>query len=109
MENLFYSPSESILFYVAGNTEQKNVKGLISMFQNMYVFFFNISGVKEINTFLVEKSSRYKGMRVFYCQTDHPSAEAFNIQIDKKREGELLNAGYTNEQIQWTMDKWLTD
>ena len=110
MENLFYSPSEKILFYVAGYTDNtSNVKGIISMLQNNYLFFFGICGVKTINTCLVEKSPRYKGMRVFYCTTDSPPAEAHVLNVGKEREDELLATGYTKEQIQWTMDKWLTN
>ena len=109
MENLFYSPCENILFYIAGYTDMENVKSLIGMFENNYNFFYKISGNKTINTLLVKYSLRYKGMRVFYCTCDKPPIEAHILHIEKDREDELLAAGYTKEQIQWTMVKWLTN
>lgn len=110
MENLFYSPADKHLFYIAGYTDNSaNVKDIISMYQSNYEFFYKICGVKEIKTCFVEKSSRYKYMRVFYCITDNPPKEAYQLGMDKEREKDLLNQGYIKEQIEWTMIKWLTN
>lgn len=99
MENLFYSPSEKILFYIAGYTDDsRNVKDIISMYQNNYNFFYNICGIKTINTYFVYKSTRYQNMRVFFCTTENPPTDAFNLSMNEQRK----------DQVEWTMIKWLT-
>jgi hypothetical protein len=99
--DLFYSVHEKILFLVAGYTDNTdNVKSIVSMLENNAKHMQRISGgIKEINTTYIEKSRRYKYMRVFYCKTDNPPENAFRI-------GDTCKEDDPNK---WTMMKWLTD
>lgn len=94
MDNLFYSPAEKILFWVAGYTDNSdNVKEIIKMLAEKSLFFAKATRIftKDVNTRVVLESSRYRDMRVFYAKCDNPPADAFQI----------------NTANGWTMTKWL--
>lgn len=96
-EDLFYSESEKILFWVVGyscvdNTQKidDTIKGL----QDLKQKFIELGGSGDIKSFMVEKSRRYKYNRVVFCENiNNPPENAFNI---------------TNKNG-WTMHKWLND
>jgi hypothetical protein len=95
-KNLFYSKSEGILFYVAGYTDNSdNVLEIIEMLKkgaNVVAELIN-ADIKEVRTFFVNNSRRYKNMRVFYVKTDVIPKDAFTI----------------TEENNWTMSKWVHD
>lgn len=93
-KNLFYSPAEKLLFWVAGyDGSSENVNDLIKMLGDKALLFANACFVhrRAVQTTFVTSSMRYKDMRVFYVKCDYPPKEAFSLGI----------AG------DWTMDKWL--
>lgn len=98
MQNLFYSPKEKFLFWVSGYDESStNVKTIISTLTNQTLFFRNQTKYTgpSVHTFTVDKSSRYKHMRVYYCVIDKVCdivpLEAFDIGDS------------------WTMINWVTN
>lgn len=94
MKDLFYSPTEKLLFWVAGYTDNtENVNKLVKMLDTLAMKFANKVLVKksDVRTTFVTHSRRYKQMRVFYVKTDHAPKKAFSIGSDKG----------------WTMNKWL--
>jgi len=94
-ENLFYSPSEQLLFYVAGYTENNYEVEKIKEMLDECVKEFELSipkGVTNpIKTDVITISRRYKYMRYFWVKVEEKfvSKEAFVIGND------------------WTMSKWL--
>lgn len=71
-DNLFYSPSEHILFYIAGYIDNSSKVGeIISTLNTSAKKLANLIGEKKENicTVVVEKSRRYKNMRVFFIKT----------------------------------------
>lgn len=90
-EDLFYSVKEKILFSIVGYCDPTNVDEIVKTFTE---HADSLSGlvsaeIKDVRTFLVERSCRYKYMRVFYLTTDKIPKEAFVL------DGE------------WTMSKWI--
>lgn len=72
MENLFYSLSEKILFWVAGFTDNSPyVKEIVGMLDSNAKKLADLvsADVEGVCTIVLEKSRRYKNMRVFYIQT----------------------------------------
>lgn len=104
MDNLFYSETEKILFWVVGYTQidnthsvDKKISGLNEK-RNEFLSILNQSNSvhNEVKTIFINKSRRYKFMRVFYLENVEPnqvSEKAFKI---------------TNKN-NWTMWKWLED
>lgn len=91
-KDLFYSESEGILFLIGGYTPECNMKDMISCLQNNYNHMERISGgVKEIKTRFILTSSRYKSMRVFWCETKEIPEDAFRLGKD------------------WSMEQWITN
>jgi len=80
MKNIYYSPTENFLFWIAGYTEDDNtcyVTKKVAHLMNDAIKFANHVGVlsTEVMTMFVEKSSRFERMRVFYIEiglTDLP-------------------------------------
>lgn len=93
--DLFYSSSEGILFWIAGYTKDGNtysVKEIIESFKYNALKFAQHAGVDfdEVKTFYNNKPRRYQYMRIFY--TDVPK----NIE------------GAFTLGKQWTMREWIT-
>lgn len=94
MKDLFYSNEEKILFYIAGYTQDHHLSNVVEMttdLMNNAIKFANEVGcdLSQVKTTFIEKSSRYKYMRVFYINSDEPKLDAFELGGD------------------WTMWKWL--
>jgi len=93
---LFYSEIDKKVFYVAGYTDNSdNVNVIINTLKEQKEKFLNmVPGLKEasVMTTYVEKSSRYKYMRVFYANN-----------VKKAPKGAFI----LNKENDWTMDKWL--
>lgn len=100
MENLFYSKSEKILFWVAGYTGDNNtcnaLEKIAYLQKNAETFAKMCPGIliSNVCTNQILSSRRYKYMRVFWAENiEHPPKNAFVI-------------GGEND---WTMSKWLHD
>lgn len=90
MKDLFYSPTEKTLFWIAGYTDNSNhVKDIVSMLNNNYNYFFKLCNNPQIRTDIINNSIRYKYCRYFWATVEKPPEEAFEIGED------------------WTMDKWI--
>ena len=94
MNDLFYSPKEGILFWVAGYTRDNNTEQVIEMVKsleenaNKFAEIANIP-IEKVFTFLNSKPPRYQYMRIFYAWC--PDIEdSFKLSED------------------WTMNKWIT-
>lgn len=104
LTDLFYSKSERILFYVAGYTDagnnDQNVESLRKVLKEGVLALERVMSkigmvdTREIKTFYVEKSSKYKTMRVFYVETDIIPENAFIL-------------GDSGDD--WTMKKWVSN
>lgn len=95
MNDLFYSPKEDILFWVAGYTRDGNtekVNEIIKSLEENAKKFAEIANVpfEKVFTFINSKPPRYQYMRIFYTYVPKSIEGAFVI-------GES-----------WTMDKWIT-
>jgi hypothetical protein len=94
-KDLFYSPKENLLFWIPGYTDNSdNVEDIVKMLMlhSKELSFLHVSyEVKDVKTFYVSNSSRYKNMRVFYLETQVVPKDAFSIGKD------------------WTMIKWITN
>jgi hypothetical protein len=92
MEKLYYTPADKKLFWIVGYASKSdNVKGIISTLTNLYNVFFKVANVAEINTFVVEKSTRYDKMRVMYCTSNTPPKDA-HILPDNVNMIDYINA-----------------
>lgn len=98
MKDLFYSPLDKKLFWIAGYTDNSyNVKEIISVLQNNLNFF--LKQVKfpqntQVNTEYITKSRRYKSMRYFWIN---------DVEIEKvPKEAFILTA-----ENDWSMYKWI--
>lgn len=90
MKDLFYSNSEKILFQIAGYTQDHHLANVVEMTTDLIKFANEVGcDISEVKTHFIEKSSRYKHMRVFYIDSDTPGLDAFELGDD------------------WTMWKWL--
>lgn len=93
-KDLFYSPTEGILFWVAGYTRDgntENVQEIINSLKENSQIFADYAGIpfEKVFTFYNTRPPRYQYMRIFYAYT--PKVEgAFKLGED------------------WTMYKWLT-
>ena len=93
--DLFYSVEEKTLFYVAGYTDNSNkISEIRKTMDNGEKIIRNLVGSKtlEVNTRYIDKSSRYKYMRVFYATTNVVPKDAFVL-----------------DGVDWTMMKWLNN
>ena len=94
MNNTYYSPSEKILFWIAGYTLMDNTNNVVEQIKSLskdlssFSTFAKVSPDK-VNTFFCEESSHYKYMRVFYCETKEVPEGVFKLDDD------------------WTMIKWI--
>jgi len=96
MKDLFYSPTEKRLFWIAGYTDNSYcVKSIVSTLQNNTKFFLkqvNLPEKTQVNTDYITKSRRYKSMRYFWInelEPDRVPKEAFLLNED------------------WTMGSWI--
>jgi hypothetical protein len=97
MDNLFYSESERILFYIPNYYLDSNSNAMeFSKNIEKEIFkFANIMGNgQRLDTFktkFIESSTRYKRMRVFWKEDAEPVPEAFHL----------------TKENDWTMWKWI--
>lgn len=93
MKNIFFSPTENILFWIAGyDTYTHNVQQKVSSMIANCETFSNIANVPYGEVYMLAvttKSSRYQGAEVYYAETATVPEGAFDI-------GE-----------NWTMNQWL--
>ena len=93
-DDLFYSLKEKKMFYIAGYVDNSS-----KIYENIKVLEEGENNVKkligtdkcEVSTRYIEKSSRYKSMRVFYADTTIIPPNAFVLGKD------------------WDMWNWLTN
>lgn len=100
MENLFYSKKEKILFWIAGYTADGSTGRVLEKIRHLkdYAEQFAATSpevrIDAVNTDYIQKSSRYKYMRVFWADgIESPPADAFII----------------GDGSDWTMNSWLSD
>ena len=95
MKNLFYSQKENLLFFITGYLNEENVSAFIQTLTKNAVNLANLAGknISDINTYPINNSKRYKGMRVFYVKTKIIPKNAFEISSENN----------------WTMQKWISD
>lgn len=95
--DLYYSPTENIIFGIAGYTDNSsNVQEIIKMLEENRLEFCQKAGIirmDDVRTDFINKSSRYKNMRVFYLVdfTNSIPENCFSIGED------------------WTIWNWLTN
>ena len=99
MSNLFYSKTDNFLFWVAGYTKDGNVQDVAQMIEALKenaTHFAQIASVpfEHVKTTFLNRSSRYKYMRVFYC----------TLPVEK-----VPDEAYVIEGKDWNMWKWLED
>lgn len=104
MKNLFYSPAEKILFWIAGYVAQPdNVYQFINEITDSANEFGDYAQVpfKSINSIHITESQRYKFMRVYWVedQTINVGNEVDTFIHNGK---EVFNIG-----TGWTMQKWI--
>lgn len=97
MDNLFYSEIDKVLFWVAGYRDNSDsIKEIVAMLNEHAEILSKETGVEKdnIKTFFVERSRRYKNMRVFYVEDVETAPEkAYTI----------------SSKNGWTMMKWIQD
>lgn len=98
MDNTFYSELDGFLFWVAGYTADTNTANVVKQAESLLKeaqFFADFAGVQleTVRTFCVEKSQRYKHMRVFYVDMSPERAPESSFKL-----------GVENG---WTMWKWI--
>ena len=83
MRYLFYSPSESLLFWLPGIPDPSSAQALIFEIQNRVDRFSEISrnSAQNIDTAIVKDSSRYKYTRVYFTRTGRMPEEATLIPL----------------------------
>jgi len=96
MKNLFYSEKENLVFWISGYD-------ISSVTNNEIIQYLKEKGIEAgklfncnseiIKTEVINKSRRYKFMRVFYATINKCPQNAFEI----------------SDKNGWTMDKWLSD
>ncbi len=96
MTDLFYSPTDKRLFWVAGYTDNSyNVREIITVLEsNMNFFLKEVKFAKntKVKTDYITKSRRYKSMRYFYIE---------NVELkDVPKDAFLLGED-------WDMIKWI--
>jgi hypothetical protein len=99
VKDLFYSPNEQLLFWVAGYTADGSTDNVLQMIKSLKKYaglFAKEIGVKidQVETYYVLKSRRYKYMRIFYAKVE-PEKVGADV--------------FTFLNSDWTMLKWLTD
>lgn len=99
MDKLFYFPREKTLCWIAGystDTNTSSVEVIIKSLSENAKRFADVANidVSKVQTALIEKSSRYKYMRVFYAEVDPESAP---------------KEAYVFQNPDWTMWKWIQD
>lgn len=97
MENLFYAYQGKVLFHVAGY--QDNDNNVVNIIKALNAGARKLAGLisvdkKRVQTFLIEKSRRYKHMRVFFIE---------NV------ESAFVPQGTYRIGADWTMETWLED
>lgn len=93
-EDLVYSNKEKILFNIVGYVDNSdNVDELIKVLEEGTDILSEISNEErnKIKTQYINKSSRYKYMRVFYVVTENIPVQAFQLGND------------------WSMAQWLAN
>lgn len=92
-KNLYYSPSEKTVFWIAGYCDNINVGKQIKMLEKCRSEFAQmISNIIRIDNMMSKEilhSDTYKHMRVFWMKWDTAPNGAMEIGDD------------------WTMDKWV--
>ncbi len=83
LENLFYSPSEKIAFFIPPHYYGAKVKELVETMQNHANELAEIAGKSPDDVSIIDvlQSSRYKNMKVFYikdCETAPEQAYVIN-------------------------------
>jgi len=105
MKDLFYSENEKILFWVAGYTPMDNTQKIDEIIDSLRKkwneFVFDVACLPatrtaDVKTDLINKSRRYKHMRVFWCE---------NVEPEDVPENAFSITGENG----WTMWKWLND
>ncbi len=96
MKDLFYSPTEKRLFWIAGYTDNScNVKEIISVLQNNTNFFLTQTKLPknaQVKTDYITNSRRYKSMRYFWIN---------DVEVENVPEEVFLLGN------DWTMYKWI--
>lgn len=78
MENLFYSPAEEVLFYIADTDKAENILAFIKNLKNHGKKFSETAGVNlnEVGSFFIKNSNKFRGMRVFHAHSKNIPAKA---------------------------------
>jgi hypothetical protein len=103
MKNLFYSPSENILFWIAGYVAQPdNVHQFIIEITDPANEFADYAQVpfKSIKSMYITESRKYKYMRVYWVEDQTIKVEDVDKFIHNGKEVFNIGTG-------WTMRKWL--
>lgn len=83
-KNLFYSPSEQLVFWIAGYLgNDRRVEALTEELKRVTEIFTRATGVKAETvhiTDLIRKSRRYMSMQVLYAKSENPPDGAFVIK-----------------------------
>jgi len=99
MKDIFYSIKDKTVFWVAGYVGTGNGRAIeiANALKTSATRFADKLGIDPaaIHTTVVEKSSKYKNMRVFFVQ-EH------EIDTDKADMNEVIG-------LDWTMMKWLNN
>lgn len=113
MKDLFYTEFDKNLFWVSGYDIEHNNSYVTQFTQRILEDaqkFADASQCKleEVRSFVVEVSRRYKYMRVFYVTKELiedtiPTTRYFIKTVTEPKHG------YSVEQLQWNMWKWLED
>ncbi len=115
MKDLFYTETDKTLFWVSGYDVAQNDATVIKFTKSILSDakkFAKVAGceLSKVKSTVVEKSRRYKYMRVFYVDAEFTkeSAPSGCYFIAIKTEADRHTA-HSLEQLQWNMWKWLTD
>lgn len=111
MTDLFYTEFDNKLFWVSGYDVEHN-NSYVAQFTSEIIEqaqqFADHVGCKleEIRSAVVNHSSRYKHMRVFYIEKSEKVVIPKDTYVIKK----ITEAphGWTVDQLQWHMWKWLS-
>lgn len=113
MHHLFYSANEGIAFYIPNYYPDKdNVSEQIKMLEEERLKFARAIGkgrLDDIGSYCIQKSRRYKSMRVFYCQWDECPKDAFSIGFKSKGNEKEMKDEKGETVYQWTMHDWIHD
>lgn len=90
-EGMYYFTEEQVFLLIAGYVDNSsNVDNIVKTLTEYKEYIQKLVKTDAVNTWFIDKSSRYKNMRAFFCKTEDIPKDTYIIEGNN-----------------WTMCKWL--